>query len=95
MVNNMLRFTKVYMKRAGVELDAPLRLTTFRKSFGRNHGDRGTAPRTSAKLMGHSGVSVTMAFYSRVTDATEQAPAATMHRVLASSGDAKKAEGAG
>ena len=85
MLNNMLRNTKVCMRRADVTLSSPLTLTTFRKSFGQNHADNGTPPRTLAKLLGHSDVQVTMEFYNRVTDANEQAAAATIDRILNSS----------
>lgn len=82
MLNNLLRDTKRYLRKAGVELTAPFRLTTFRKSFGQNHANAGTPPRTLAKLMGHSDVSVTMEFYNRVTDANEREAAHTMDKLL-------------
>ncbi len=83
MINNLLRDTKRYMKRAGVDLTAPLTLTTFRKSFGQNHADNGTPPKTLAQLLGHSDVKVTMQFYNRVTDANERAAAAVTDRIFA------------
>ncbi len=83
MMNNVLRDAKRYMRKAGIELTAPFTLTTFRKSFGQNHADAGTPPRTLAKLLGHSDVGVTMQFYNRVTDANEQAAAAVTDRIFA------------
>ncbi len=87
MLNNLLRDTKGYLRKAGVELTAPFTLTTFRKSFAQNHADAGTPPRTLAKLLGHSKASVTMEFYNRVTDANERAAARTMDRILSKPGD--------
>jgi integrase len=95
MVNNLLRSAKAYMRRAKVKLSAPLKLTTFRKSFGQNHADNGTPPRTLAKLMGHSDASVTMEFYNRVTDANERAAASTMDRILGAANQAKAVSDAG
>ena len=90
----MLRQTQGYLRRAGVELTATFQLTTFRKSFGQNHADAGTPPKTLAKLMGHANVSTTMAFYNRVTDANEQAAAATIDRMFAAGAQGRRAEGA-
>ena len=59
MLHNCLRDAKRYMRRAGVEVSATLRLTTFHKSFGQNHADAGTLPRTLAKLLGHADVMMT------------------------------------
>ena len=86
MVNNVLRQARLYMRKAGVELTAPLALTTFRKSFGQNHADAGTPPRTLAKLMGHSDVQTTLTFYARVTDSNERAAAETSDRLFAKVG---------
>ena len=94
-MNNMLRDTKLYLRKAGLELSAPFKLTTFRKSFGQNHADAGTPPRTLAKLMGHGNVSVTMEFYNRVTDANEREAARTMDRLLGSQGTDRKVSNAG
>jgi integrase len=82
MLNNLLRNTKGYLRKAGIELSAPFTLHTFRKSFAQNHADAGTPPRTLAKLLGHSTTRVTMEFYSQVTDANEQAAAEAMNRVF-------------
>jgi integrase len=95
MVNNLLRDTKAHLQRAGVDLSAPFTLTTFRKSFAQNHADAGTPPRTLAKLLGHSGVSVTMEFYNRVTDANEQAAAKAMDQILAGKPAKKSVASAG
>ncbi|MCH7840643.1 MAG: site-specific integrase [Planctomycetes bacterium] len=95
MLNNLLRDTKLYLRKAGMELSAPFKLTTFRKSFGQNHADAGTPPRTLAKLMGHGNVSVTMEFYNRVTDANEREAARTMDRLLGSQGADRKVSNAG
>lgn len=84
MVNNLLRDTKAYLRKAGVELSAAFTLHTFRKSFGQNHADNATPPRTLAELLGHSDPMVTMEFYNRVTDANQRAAAATMDRLLGS-----------
>ena len=92
MINNLLRDTKGYLCKAGLELNAPFTLTTFRKSFGQNHANAGTPPRTLAKLMGHSDVSTTMEFYNQVTDANEKVAAQVMDRLLSTT--AKKAVGA-
>lgn len=83
MLNNLLRDTKGYLRGAGLELSAAFTLHTFRKSYAQNHADAGTPPRTLAKLLGHSDVSVTLQFYNRVTDANELAAAETMNRLLA------------
>lgn len=82
MLNNLLRDTKAYLRKAGLGLTAPFTLTTLRKSFAQNHADAGTPPRTLAKLLGHSTTRVTMEFYNRVTDANEQAAATAMDRIL-------------
>ncbi len=82
MMNNLLRETKQYLRKAGIELTAPFTLQTFRKSFAQNHADAGTPPRTPAKLLGHSNTRVTMQFYSRVTDANERAAAEIMNRLF-------------
>ena len=92
MVNNLLRDTKAYLRKAAVDLTDGVALTTFRKSFAQNHADAGTPPKTLAKLLGHNKASVTMEFYNRVTDANEVAAARTMERVLGKSG--KQAVGA-
>jgi integrase len=83
MLNNLLRDTKGYLRKAGIELTAPFTLKTFRKSFAQNHADRGTPPRTLAELLGHSDVSVTMEFYNRVTDANKRAAAQSMDEMFA------------
>ena len=82
LVNNLLRDTKGYLRKAKIDLTSPFTLTTFRKSFGQNHADHGTPPRTLAKLLGHSDVSITMEFYNRVTDANERAAAQTVDRMF-------------
>ncbi len=84
MVNNLLRDTKGYLRKASVELSAPFALHTFRKSFAQNHANAGTPPRTLAKLMGHSDVAITMQFYNCVTDANERQAAETMNRLFTS-----------
>ena len=78
MLNNLLRNTKAYLRNAGVKVTAPFTLPTFRKSFGQNHADAGTPPRTLAKLLGHSNTRITMQYYNRVTDANERAAAEAM-----------------
>ncbi len=83
MINNVLRDTKVFLRRAGVELTAPFTLHSFRKSFAQNHAEAGTPPRTLAKLLGHANTRVTMQFYNRVTDANERAAGEAMDRLLA------------
>ncbi len=82
MVNNMLRDTKPYLRRAGIQLTDPFTLHTFRKSFAQNHANAGTPPRTLAELLGHADARVTMEFYNRVTDANRREAAATLDRVL-------------
>ena len=94
MVNNFLRDTKRYIRKAGVELTAPLTLHTFRKSFAQNHADAGTPPRTLAKLLGHSDVRMTMYFYNRVTDANERAAAKTMDQILGAKKQPRRSAGA-
>lgn len=91
MVNNLLRDTKGYLRKARIDLSAPFTLTTLRKSFAQNHADAGTPPRVLAELMGHSDVTTTMQFYSRVTEANAQAAAAAMDRLLAPTAKAKGA----
>ncbi len=82
MVNNLLRDTKAFLRKAGVDLTAPFTLQTFRKSFAQNHAEAGTPPRTLAKLLGHANTQVTMQFYNRVTDANERAACDAMNRIL-------------
>ncbi len=82
MMNNLLRDTKSYLPKAGLEFTVPFALSTFRKSFAQNHADAGTPPRTLAKLLGHSDTRVTMMYYNRSTDANEAAARAVMDRVL-------------
>ncbi|MGD2109997.1 MAG: tyrosine-type recombinase/integrase [Phycisphaerae bacterium] len=82
MLLNLLRDTRAYLRKAGIELTAPFTLPTFRKSFAQNHADAGTPPRTLAKLLGHSSVTTTMEFYNRVTDANERAASDAMNRLL-------------
>lgn len=82
LLNNVNRDTKIFLRRAGIELTAPFNLHTFRKSFAQNHADAGTPPRTLAKLLGHANTRVTMQFYNRVTDANERAAGEAMNRVL-------------
>ena len=67
---------------AGVKLSASFTLQTFRKSFGQNHADAGTPPRTLAQLLGHSNTRVTMEHYNRVTDANERAAGEAMNRLF-------------
>ena len=87
MVNNLLRDTKGYLRKAGVDVSAPFTLTMFRKSFAQNHANAGTPPRTLAELMGHSKASTTMEYYARVTDANMKAAAETMNRLLRTVGN--------
>lgn len=82
MLNNLLRDTRGYLRRAGVELSAPFTLHTFRKSFAQNHAAAGTPPRTLARLLGHSDVSVTLQYYNCVTDANERAAVETINRLF-------------
>lgn len=82
MLNNLLRDTGAYLRKAGIELTAPFSLTGFRKSFAQNHAEAGTPPKTLAKLMGHADASVTMAYYNRATDANERAAETAMNRLL-------------
>lgn len=81
MLNSLLRNTKGYLRRAGVELTAPFNLHALRKSFAQNHADAGTLPRTLAKLLGHSNSRVTLQFYRRVTDGNERAAADVIIRL--------------
>ena len=82
MLNNFLRNTKGYLRKAGIELAAPATLQMFRKSLAQNHADAGTPPRTMARLLGHSNTRVTMQYYNRVTDANERAAAEAMNQLL-------------
>ncbi|MHC4698243.1 MAG: tyrosine-type recombinase/integrase [Planctomycetota bacterium] len=94
MMNNFLRDTKRYIRKAGVELMAPFTLHTLRKSFAQNHADAGTPPRTLAKLLGHSSARVTMEFYNCVTDANERIAAHTMNRILSGRKRSRRSAGA-
>lgn len=94
MMNNVLRDTKQYTRKARFDVAAPLTLHTFRKSFAQNHADSGTPPRTLARLLGHSDVRVTMEFYNRVTDANERAALQTMDRLLSVKGLDRRVRGA-
>ncbi len=82
MLNNLLRDTKQFLRKAGIDLVARFTLHTFRNYFGQNHADAGTPPRTLAKLLGHSNTRVTLQFYNRVTDANERAAAEAMDRLF-------------
>ncbi len=79
LVINLLRDTKRFLRRAGIELSAPFQLTTFRKSFAQNMADAGVPPRTLAKLLGHSDSRVTMKHYVTVTDSNERRAAELMN----------------
>lgn len=92
MTNNVLRNAKAKIKKAKLDLSAPFTLHTFRKSFAQNHADAGTPPKTLARLLGHSDVTVTMEFYNRVSDANERQAASTVDKMFAS-GAARKASG--
>jgi integrase len=83
MVNNCLRDAKHFFKKAGVELTAPLTLSSFRKSFAQGLAGCGVPPKTLAHLLGHSDTRITMEFYNRVTDENTRAAAETMNRLLA------------
>jgi len=83
MVNNVLRDTKNYLRRAGTELSGPFNLNAFRKSYAQNLANAGTPPRTLAQLLGHANTRVTMQFYNRVTDANEKAAGEALNRLLA------------
>ena len=48
MMNNVLRDTKVYLRRAEIKLAASFNLHTLRKSFAQNHANAGTPPSTLA-----------------------------------------------
>ena len=91
MINNVLRGTKRALRRAGIELTAPFKLNTFRKSFAQNHADNGTPPKTLAKLLGHSDTQITMQFYNRVTDANVREAARTTNRLFATARGGKNA----
>lgn len=80
MMNNVLRDTKGYLRRAEIELSASFNLHTLRKSFAQNHANAGTPPLTLAKLLGHSNTRVTLQFYSQVTDSNERTAAEVMNR---------------
>ncbi len=82
MLNNLLRDTKAYLRKAEIELSAPFALTTFRKSFAQNHANAGTPPKTLAELMGHSDVQVTLKYYALVTDSNKRAAAEVMNRLF-------------
>ncbi|UCE61495.1 MAG: site-specific integrase [Phycisphaerales bacterium] len=94
LLNNILRETKRYLRKANIEITSPFTMTTLRKSFGQNHANAGTPPKTLAKLMGHSDVSVTMEFYNRVTDANEREAARTMDQILGGKKQARRSAGA-
>lgn len=82
LTNNVLRDTKAFLRKAGIELTAPFTLHTFRKSFAQNLANAATPPRTLAQLMGHANTRVTSQWYNRVTDANERAAAEAMNRIL-------------
>ena len=79
---NLLRDTKAFLRRAGIELTAPFNLNAFRKSYAQNLAGAGVPPRTLAQLLGHANTRVTMQFYNRVTDANERAAGEAMNRLL-------------
>ncbi len=84
MLNSLLRDSKAYLRRAGIELTAPFTLSMLCKGLAQNHADAGTPPGTLAKLLGHSNTRVTMQFYNKVTDANERAAAEVMDRLFKS-----------
>ncbi len=81
-LNNLLRDTKGYLRKAEIKLSAPFALTTLRKSYAQNHADAGTPPKTLAELLGHSDVQVTLKYYARVTDSNKRAAADTVNRLF-------------
>ena len=87
MANNAVRDAKNFFSKAGIQLTAPLTLSTFRKSYAQALANAGIPPRTLAELLGHSDTRVTTEFYSRVTEETTQRVAETMNRLL--TGDEK------
>jgi integrase len=91
MINNVLRGTKRALRRAGIELTAPFKLNTFRKSFAQNHADNGTPPKTLVSLLGHSDTQITMQFYNRVTDANVREAARTINRLFATDREGRNA----
>lgn len=78
MLNNAVRNTQLYLKKAEIKEAPQVTLTTFRKSYAQNLADSGTPPKTLAMLLGHTDPKTTMDFYNRVSDANvKQAAAAT------------------
>lgn len=82
LVNNVLRDTKRHLRRAKITLTAPFQLTTFRKSYAQNLANAGVAPRTLARLLGHTDTRVTMKHYATVTDSNERQAGELMSRLL-------------
>lgn len=82
MLNNLGRSADADIRRAGIDVTAPISLTTVRKGFAQNHANTGTPPKTLASLLGHSDVKVTLQYYNRVTDANRATAAAAMNALL-------------
>lgn len=83
MVNNVLRTMKTHVRKAGLELSAPMTIHTLRKSFAQNHAFSGTPMAVLKGLMGHASVRTTEQYYLRLSDESEQAAAKRYGELLA------------
>ena len=64
---------RVHVRRAGLDLTAPLTIHTLRKSFAQNHANNGTPSATLKTLMGHVSITTTENYYMQRSDEAEQA----------------------
>lgn len=82
MVNNVIRHMRVHVRRAGLELTAPLTVHTLRKSYGQNHANAGTPMHVLQGLMGHASITTTREFYLQCADANEREASARYEALL-------------
>ena len=86
MANNVIRDMRIHVRRAKLEVTAPITVHTLRKSFGQNHADAGTPIHVLQSLMGHASITTTREFYLQAADANDRAAAARYEDLLGDPG---------
>lgn len=66
MSNNTNRGLRLHVKRAGVELEAPLSIHTLRKSCIQNWANNNSNPKVTQRLAGHADLKTTMKYYAQI-----------------------------
>lgn len=66
MSNNTNRGLRLHVKRAGVELEAPLSIHTLRKSCIQNWANNNSNPKVTQRLAGHADLKTTMKYYVQI-----------------------------